>query len=176
MSDDERPKKSWRELDRQRDQSGHRKDRTGEVRGTAMRENSREYRSYKSQLDKMFSGGGLPDVLKEKLAETDTGSGAKKKKELLEAIRAAMKSREIVKALKAYRAEHGFPEDEEALAKLVDLDDEKIVLEALQTLEQLHEDGRLKRGRSFKVRLKTVKMTIDEPKVQKLADALLKKL
>lgn len=175
MSDDERPKKSWRDLDRKRDQSSHRSESKSEVRG-AMRENSREYHAYKSQLDKMFSGGGLPEALKEKLAETDAGSGAKKKKELLDALKVAVKSREVVKALKAYREEHGFPEDEDALAKLIDLDEEKIVLEALQTLERMHDEGRLKRGRSFKARLKTVKMTIDEPKVQKCVDVLLKKL
>lgn len=176
MSDDDRPKKSWRELDRKRDQSSHRRESTSDVRGSALRENSREYRAYKSQLDKMFSGGGLPKALEEKLADSGAGSSAKKKKELLDALKAAVKPREVRAALKAYRDEHGFPEDEEALAKLVDLDDEKVVLEAMQTLERLHEEGRLKRGRSFKARLKTVRMTIDEPRVLRLADELLKKL
>lgn len=176
MSDDERPKKSWRDLDRKRDQSSHRKDTDRGASPSSMRENSREYRAYKSQLDKMFDGGGLPEALKEKLGETATGAKAKQRKELLKNLTDAIKSRDVIKALRAYRAEFGFPEDEAALAKLVDLDDDEIVLETLETFERLHSEGAIKRATSFKARLKTVKMTIDEPKVLALADRLLKKL
>ncbi|MEO1483025.1 MAG: hypothetical protein AAFU77_13045 [Myxococcota bacterium] len=176
MADDERPKKSWRDLDRKRDHSSHRKEERGGGSPSDMRENSREYRAYKSQLDKMFDGGGLPEALREKLGDTATGAKAKQRKELLKNLTDAIKSRDVIKALRAYRADFGFPEDEAALAKLVDLDDDEIVLETLQTFERLLDEGMIKRATSFKVRLKTVKMTVDDPQVLTLADRLLKKL
>lgn len=175
MSDDDRPKKSWRELDRKRDQSSHRGGGSEERGPSSMRENSRAYRSYKSQLDQMWQGGALPEALQDKLP-AGTGGSANKKKELLEALRGAVKSRDVFKALKAYREVFGFPQDEDALAKLVDLDDDAVVLEALQTIDALHQEGRLKRSTSFKARLKTVKMTCDSPEVLSLAERLLQSL
>ncbi|MEE8408729.1 MAG: hypothetical protein V3T05_03910 [Myxococcota bacterium] len=175
---EEREKKSWREKDRQKDRSAHRReeppDRAG--RGGARRE-SQAYQSYKSQLNKLFDGGGASGALKEKMDAAGIGKEKKARKAASKAIVDAAKPAERVKALQAYRDEHGFPRQEDVLATLLDLDDEaEIVLEALETIETLLEEGGLKRAGSFKARVKTVKMTVDDDDVVDAADRLLKKL
>lgn len=55
---DERPKKSWREIDRAREsgQTSRRDDPTSSLG----HERSAAYRNYKSQLDKLFTGNTAP--------------------------------------------------------------------------------------------------------------------
>src|SRR5687768_707422 len=98
----DRPKKSWSEIDKMRDKSSHRRDeRPG---GSQKRlESSQAYRSYKSQLDKIFDGGGLPDALKSKLEETGVGAEAKVRKEKAAAIKEATAPKAIREAVAAYR-------------------------------------------------------------------------
>lgn len=52
---DERPKKSWREIDRARESGSRRDEKRGG--GGVSDERSAAYRAYKSQLDKLFDGG-----------------------------------------------------------------------------------------------------------------------
>lgn len=175
MSDD-KPKKSWRERDRANDSSSHRRDEKAPV-AQARHQKSAAYRNYKSQLNKLFDGGEMPAALKDKLGETETGKVAKRRKELTTAIVDAVKPRQVQSALREFRAEmEAFPADEEVLKKLIDLDDEEIVLEALDVIAALHREGTLKRASSFKARLKTVKMTLDAPAVVRRVDSLLAKL
>ncbi|MEZ0314021.1 MAG: hypothetical protein ACAI38_19790 [Myxococcota bacterium] len=77
--DGDRPKKSWREIDRARE-SGRRDDsreRGGNVLGN---ERSAAYRAYKSQLDRLFDGGakaGAPKVDEAAIAaQLDSGDEA----------------------------------------------------------------------------------------------------
>ncbi|MCK5687997.1 hypothetical protein KAI87_01945 [Myxococcota bacterium] len=174
--DDDREKKSWREIDRGRD-GGQRRDDSSGGGGRGPKRESSAYRAYKSQLNKIFDGTGeLPESMKETLREAGVGDEAKERREALDKILAAERSRQLNKALKEYRERFGFPQDEEVLAKFLDEDDEELVLETLQTLEKLLAEEGLKKASSFKVRLKSVKMLIDEPDVLKLADKLLKAL
>ena len=173
---EDRDKKSWREKDRAKDRSSHRSEQ-GTKSSSQPRPESQAYRSYKSQLDKVFSGGGLPDSLKEKMDAAGIGAGKKKQAAAAKEIADAKSPRAKVKALTAYKSEYGFPTDEEVLAGLLDLDDEpEIVREALETLESLHEEGQLKKAKSLSARIKTVKMMVDDDDVFAAADRLLKKL
>jgi hypothetical protein len=175
-SDDDRPKKSWREIDQSKDSSKHHQtDRTADFKDER-RQRSGAYRQYKAQLDKVFSGAGLPDALKEKLGETEAGKKAKEKKKGLKAILEAKAPRTLKSTLKAFKDEHGFPQDEEVLAKLLDLSNERIVQETLDTLLHLQAEGALKRARSLKGRLNTVKITMDDPAILKRVEELLAKL
>ena len=174
--DDDRPKKSWREIDQAKDSSKHHQvDRVANFKDERA-QRSGAYRQYKSQLEKVFSGEGLPEALKEKLAETGVGKKAQEKKEGLQAILAAKTPRTLKKTLKEFKEEHGFPEDEEVLAKLLDLSNERLVEETLDTLLRLEAENALKRARSLKGRLNTVKITMDAPSILKKVDALLGKL
>lgn len=172
---EERQRKSWRELDKQRDKSSHRSERpstSNQERGA--RPESQAYRSYKSQLNKLFDGGAVPDALKEKM---DTAKDSKAHKAALDAISTAKTARAKTKALHAFRAEHGFPRDEAVLTQLLDLDDEpEIVAEALRTLEALVDEGHIKRARSLRVRVDAAKMMVDDDDVFEVASRLMKKL
>src|SRR5437868_13338427 len=66
MPDDEKPKrtKSWREIDKMRDKSGS--SRKGD-RESEKFQQSTKYTQYKTNLDRLFSGGVLPEHLSEKL-------------------------------------------------------------------------------------------------------------
>jgi hypothetical protein len=171
--DDDRPTKSWREIDKMRDSSQRRERRSQD--GPSRQQRSSEYRSYKTQLNKLFDGGALPAALKDKL---DDGfmDEARERKQAQGEILAAGSSADVLGALARYREAHGFPADEEVLAKLLDLDDEGVLMEAIQTIDRLHGEGGLTRSSSLKARLKTVQTMIDEPEIQEAAQALLRKL
>ena len=173
----EREKRSWREIDQMRDGSQHRKEPRREGGGQSVRPDSQAYRSYKSQLNKLFDGGGaLPDALKQQLEEKGVAQDASRKKTMTDAVINGATPKAVVEALEAYRAEYGFPQNEEALAKLLDLTNEAILLEAIKTIAALKADGKLKRGNALKARLKTVEMTVDAPDVQKAARELARSL
>src|SRR5437660_12562415 len=85
MPDDEKPKRtrSWREIDKQRDRGGtkQRSDRESERFQT-----STKYTQYKTNLERLFSGGvassALPDHLREKLGGDDDAKRDEERKKL----------------------------------------------------------------------------------------------
>jgi len=175
--DDDRPKKSWREIDQGKDQSSHRK---GGQSGSKPRrsDNSQAYRSYKTQLNKLFDGGGgaVPDALKGKLDDLETPEAVKAEKAARQAILDCLTPRKIRKAYRAYREEFEFPWDKDVIEKLLDLDDEDVILESFEILGQMHAEGLIKRASSLKMRIKTAQMTVDTSEVKSAGDTLLEKL
>lgn len=139
---------------------------------------SQAYRAYKTQLNKLFDGGGaLPEALKQKLSDAGVGNEAKQRKQWAQAILAATMPRDVKSALSDYETNCGtFPEEEDVLGKLLDLSDEKIVLKALQTVQRLQQDQRLKRQAALKARIKTVQITLDAPAILALCQQLLQSL
>jgi hypothetical protein len=172
----DREKKSWREIDQQRDKSEHR--RGGSPKGERLpRAESQSYRAYKSQLDKLFDGGGVPDALKQRMEEAGIGKDKKARAAAAKTIIGAAKQADKLEALNVYREAHGFPVEEEVLAVLLDLDDEPdVVREALETIEARLDEGQLKRAGSLKARIKTAKMTVDDDDVVEVAGRVLGKL
>lgn len=173
-SDGDKPKKSWREIDQSREKGGSGAPRSDP--GAERRQSSQAYRSYKTQLNKLFDGGALPEALNQTLGDTSVASGAKEKKAAIQAILTAVGPKDTKAAVQRYQTAHGFPEDEGVLAKLLDLSDEAVVLQAIEKLTAMQAEGLLKRGASLKARLKTAEMTIDDPEVQRAARALWPKL
>jgi hypothetical protein len=182
---DDRPKKSWREIDQAREKGTGREPR-GDRSGERL-QGSQAYRSYKTQLNKLFDGGALPEALKggaggfppgmkERLGDAAVVPDVKKRKDAAASIVAATKPKDFKAAMQAYIDAHGFPEEEEVLAKVLDSTDEGWVLQAIETATRLHGEGALKRGASLKVRLKTVQLSIDDPDIVQAAKALLAKL
>src|SRR5690349_19435348 len=90
MSDD-RPKKSWREIDKGRDRSGGAAQprRDPDERSKAKVEKTAAYSKYKANLDKLFTPGGaaLPESLREKLGPASPE--AQRERGLLDALRGA---------------------------------------------------------------------------------------
>ena len=175
-NDYDRPKKSWREIDQGKDQSSHRK--SGESGSKPRRsDNSQAYRSYKTQLNKLFDGeGAVPDALKERLGGLETPEAVKAEKASRQAILECLTPRKIRKAYRAYREEYDFPWDKEVIEKLLDLDDEDVILESFEVLGQMHAEGLIKRANSLKMRIKTAQMTVDTTEIKTAGDSLLEKL
>lgn len=166
--DEDRPKKSWREIDQKRDGSSHRREPGQSPARQDRLERSAAYRDYKTQLNRVFDGGPLPEALKEKLQEAGVGAQAKERKAAAQTIVEAARPADVLKALQAYREKYGFPEDEPALSRLLDLDDPAVALETVRCIEKLVVEGQLKRTSSLKARIRTAMMTLDDPELNEV--------
>lgn len=175
--DDTRPKLTFSERDkklREGRRDGGSQGGSGQGR---VRPESGAYRAYKSQLEKVFSGQAeLPAHLKEQLEEASVGSEAKVRREASQAIVEAQTVKALRAALREHASNWGFPEDEPALTRLLDHPDEDTVLQALQGLHALHQNGGLKRMAALRGRIKSVRILVDAPEVQDAAGALLEAL
>ena len=140
MSDD-RPKKSWSEIDKLRNSGGSRRSRRDDYdyhRERASR--SSAYSSYKSSLDKMFSGGAgiqLPDHLKEKLGPASEAD--QKKRALMDALKSKADGPSLRAVLDAGLA---LPEDARFLMKLLDLESDDLLEPVLEKLLDIVESGK----------------------------------
>lgn len=140
MGDDGR-RKSWRELDRNRDRrGGSTRRRDPDEAGRARAERSGAYGAYKAQLDSMFAPGGtgLPEHLKEKLGPVSEEAAARQQ--------AASDFKKVPSdaAMTAYLAA-GFqlPEDARFLMSMFDhLTDEGNVRLVLDRLLEIVEGGK----------------------------------
>ena len=175
--DDDRPRKSWSEIDKARNTSPNRRERREDGGSPRLRETSREYRSYKSQLNKLFDGSGaVPDALKSTLEGVEMAEDVKAAREAHQEMLAALTPRKILRAYRKFREICDFPRDKPALEKLLDLDEEDIVLEALLVLAELADAGEIKRSSSLKMRVQQAQMTVDTNEVKRAGDVLLEKL
>ena len=137
---DDRPKKSWSEIDKLRNSSGgsSRRDSTDYHRERASK--TAAYSSYKSNLDKMFSPAGgleLPEHLKAKLGPTTEADKEKK------ALTTALKDKPTEKSLKAFlKAGLVLPEDARFLMKLLDFEKDNLLEPVLEKLLDIVESGK----------------------------------
>lgn len=173
--DREHSKKSWREIDQMREKSGGRREGGSGGGGSSERlQRSAAYRTYKTALNELFDGKReLAPELKSKLQADAVAVSAKTRRQAVDAIVNATMPKDVMAAYQAYHAQYGFPEQEEALSKLLDMSDMAIVLEAIHTIGRLRAGGVLKRGASLKARIKTAQMTFDDPELQQAAQAVL---
>ncbi len=169
---DDRPKKTWREIDAARSGGSSRGSRSDEKRGGRPLEQSREYRSYKSKLDKLFTGSA--DVLNEKRLESDFGAKARDAKSMEKSVLTAVGEEAIRTSFAEYETAHGFPTGEAMLMKLLDVTDEEILGKVLSAIWAKFEDKSMQTSVALRTRLSTVKMLVDDPDVQDAVDALLK--
>ena len=170
---DDRPKKSWREIDQAREHGGARR----EPNRSQARPNSQAYRSYKTQLGKLFDGGIVPPTIAQSLGTTTSGGGqSNQRATAAKAIVEAAAPKALQAALHAYNESFGFPQDEPVLLKLLDSSDEAVVGQAVAGLAALQGRGALKRAAATKARLKTVEVTHDHRELRAAAKALAAKL
>ena len=173
MSDDERPKKSWREIDKGREGSSHRKTRTdpGE-RAKERASKTAAYSKYKNQLDKLWTGGGeLPDSLKEKLGPASKETEARKK------LLADLKSNPSPKTLANFVKEgHELPDDVRLLMSLLEVRDEPLLRTVLQRLKELILEGNKPNRALLGQRLTSIEVLAEDEEtlevVQELKQAL----
>lgn len=173
MGDDERRKKSWREIDRQKDRSRHTDD--GERKSRSGR-NKRSSSKYKKELDKLFkSGGNVPDRFKEMMKglEPEEGTPEAEYREAVDKLRKADGFREFATAVMEFRKEgRPMPDDEDLLIRMLDHPDERVVRDALEHVADLARRQSFDRVTPLKNRLSTIKTMSDDPRTRKAIAAV----
>ena len=171
MSDD-KPKrtKSWREIDKGRDKSGPRKTNDRERENF---EKTTGYTKYKTNLDRLFSGGvALPEHLRERLdpkGEEDAASIEARKK-----LFAIEDTKLFNAAAIEFLKTNELPDDPRILDRLLSHPDEDILEKALGRLELLQRAGALKAPPALKARLSSVEVDSGTPSIRRRAAELRK--
>ena len=170
--DGDKPRRTWREIDKNRGKSSH--TRTSSDRDRDRFEKSSAYSRYKQNLDKVFSGGELSDAMRDRLDPTGTG---KARDALLKNVREAEDSKQFADAIDALLAQGEFPDDPYLLDRALEHPKAAVVLKALDQLALLSSDGKMKKPpASLKQRLASLELTHDDGAVQEQAQLLAKKL
>jgi hypothetical protein len=174
--DRERPKKSWREVDRMRDKSAHRKrDKEREPPPGRRRTG---YSRYKSSLDRLFDGGAgsekLKKLVREKIGDGDLGGA--ERQQALRAIRDAGTGKELRKAVAAFREQWEMPGDFEILTRVLELHEDDVLLDALQALDALLDHERPRRTSTMQLHLQRIADETDEDEIRELAEKILGRL
>lgn len=166
---------SWRDLDRKRDQSAHRRDES-RPRGRAPRVESATA-AYKRGLEAIFEGkADLPDHLKEKLGPSEA-EGPGPRQTLIREIRDAKNARALEKAVDKLREDFGLPDDMEILVRVLEHSKDPVLLEALGLIEQYIDSGQqVPKKKVFVQRLKGLEFSSFDPRVQRKAVALANRL
>jgi hypothetical protein len=170
VTDDEKPKrtKSWREIDKMRD--GGSSSRKSDTRERENFEKSTGYTKYKTNLERLFSGGApLPSHLRDKVGEADQAADDERKK-----LAAIEDTKAFHAAAKDFLAKHPMPQDARLLDRLLGHPDEEIMEKALTKLEEMHKAGVLKAPPALAQRLASVEIDSGDPALRKRAAELRK--
>lgn len=170
MGDD---KKSWRDLDRQRDKSRH----TGSDR--QRKESSKSQAasaSYKRDLDNLFkSGGHVPERFKE-IVDTLAPEEGSEEAEWVEAVKVLRETDSFrdfaMEARKFRRAGHRLPDDEDLLIRMLDLPDERTVQAVLEHVISMERRRGFDRKAPLKNRISTIRSIAEDPRTEELLDQL----
>ena len=166
--------KTWREKDRGRDRSAHRKEERP-ARG-AGRATETASAAYKRQLDKFFDKGVVPEHLKDRLGDAPA-TGAGERQTLMRAVFAADAGKPLIKALDAFLAQHELPDDPKLLLLALDHPKDAVILQALIQLEAYAETGKaIPRKPVLKAKLEELEYSSFDPRVQRKAVALATRL
>jgi hypothetical protein len=170
VTDDEKPKrtKSWREIDKARD--GGSSARRSDTRERENFEKSTGYTKYKTNLERLFSGGApLPEHLRDKAGEGDQAADEERKK-----LVAIEDTKVFHLAAKEFLGRHPLPDDPRLLDRLLGHPEEAIMEQALTRLEELHKAGTLKAPPALSQRLASVAIDSGDPALRKRATELRK--
>jgi hypothetical protein len=176
---DDKPKKSWRELDRNKDRSSHRAPDRPQMNPFRQARADSASKAYKSKLDAFFDGdASAPAVVKDKLSQIqDTSQEGKARSAALKAIKDAAVSSALDAAFDAYLKKWELPFDYDILSQALNCGDESHVSAALDMLEKMFEDKRVpKHVQLLEQRLRRVKTLAEDPDMQDKAAALMKTL
>lgn len=177
MSDEERPRKSWREIDRGRDRSSHRREehvpQEGRKRGPGSQ------KSYRAALDRIFSSGKMGELVAERAPGAVPGldQGEELRLKQLQRIRNATGRDEITRELDQYLESHPWPDEIEILEKALEHRSPSRQLEAMTRLEGLLEAGaEPRRKRGMVGQLKMIRDLGEDAELTTLAIRLLTRL
>jgi hypothetical protein len=176
MSDDEkeRPKRSWREIDRMRD---IKTSRTSPLPTTHSTLKGQAAKRYRSQLDRIFSGGGLPEEIKRQAPAVAVAPAEKSSRQIkIDAVLASVTPEEIATSVDAFLDDQPMPTDPELLAKILSHPKGLYSKPALEHLLETLENGKPTNARLLKTRVQSIKLIDDDEDVQHLATCALARL
>jgi hypothetical protein len=168
----ERPRKSWREIDKARGRSRHVS--TSSDRERERFEKTTAYTRYKQNLERVFAGGELSDALRDRL---DPSGKGKAKDVALKKIREAEDAKSFAAAVDELLVQHDLPDDPYLLDRILEHPRAEVVLKAMAHLNALIDEGKLaKPPKSLPMRLASLELNADEGEVQDQARALKSRL
>ena len=167
-------KPSWRERDRKKDRSAHRKDSTPRGRKPQVESATA---NYKRTLDAFFDRGVVPEHLKGKLPGRGD-EGPSERQQLLRAIRDAKTISALETAVDQLRDKFGLPdEDMTILIRVLEHSKDPVLYDALNKIEAFLATGMpLPKKPLFIERLKGLEFTSFDPRVQSKALRLVAQL
>jgi len=164
----ERPKKSWREIDKARGRSRHTS--TSSDRERERFEKTTAYTRYKQNLERVFAGGELSDALRERLDPTGKG---KEKDVVLKKIREAEDPKSFAAAVDELIARFELPDDLYLLDRILEHPRTEVVLKAMAHLNALVDEGKVEKPpKSLPLRLASLELNAEDGEVQDQARAL----
>jgi hypothetical protein len=177
--DGDRPKRSWREIDKKKDSSAHRQaDRAPLDKNRQARADSAS-KVYKSKLDAFFDGETkAPAMVQDQLEKLKpTSPEEKARAKALQAIKDVGTSSAADKAVGAYLETWKLPPDFDVLSQVLTCSDEDYLSDAMALLDKMLGAKRVpKRTPLLEQRLRRVKTLADDPDLQEEAGELLLKL
>jgi hypothetical protein len=178
MGGDDRPKKSWREIDASKDRSSQRRDDRPKPGTRAAERSSAAQQQYRSALEKLFDGGAAAGTRWAKvLPEMPKDPATEGRQELLRAVRTATGRTQVGKAVAALLERFALPDDPDVLSQVLLHRDDALVLSALGMLDALL-PLRTPTGKAvLETRLRTLEDDPDrEPDVRRLAGQVRRKV
>lgn len=175
MGDDN--KKSWREIDRNKDRSRHTSDGSSRSRKSRPRSNSASTK-YKKDLDNLFkSGGEVPDRFKDVMQTLAPEEGSEEAQwlEAVQKLRDTEGFREFAGAVREFRrAGHELPDDEDLLIRMLDLPDERTVQAVLEHVLSMDRRRGFERTAPLRNRITTIRSIAEDPRTAELLDEIAK--
>ena len=172
MFDDE--EKSWRDIDRAKDRSPHRKEEKTAAKGKDI-SSTYAYRSFKSQVNKIFNGDvAMPAAWAEKLGGDPAKSKNAKKTAGQKLTR--LRGKALEEALPEYEEKFGFPDDQTILIQLLSVSSADILTRTLDAFQAIVASGELSDARALKVRLDNLMALDERSAILKRCQALLAEL
>jgi hypothetical protein len=165
-------KKSWRDIDRQRDQSDQ---RSGQGGGRGPRVESATA-NYKRQLDAFFDKGVVPEHLKDKLPAS-ASNGPSERQTLLREIRESKGGQSLEKSVDRFLSKYEMPDDPEFWLRALEHSKDPVLAQVLTGIKEYLATGMpLPRKARFIERLKGLEFTSFDPRVQSRSVALANQL
>jgi hypothetical protein len=177
--DDDKPKRSWREIDAKKDRSAHRQDDRPVRSPFKQARADSASKTYRSKLDAFFDGDAkAPEHVRGKLESlTDTSAEGKKRTAALKLIKDATTSSQADAAVSAFVSQFELPLDYDILSQVLLCSDEDHVGAALSLLQSMLNDKRVPgRAALLEQRLRRVKNLSEVEEHQQVAEQLMKQL
>ena len=176
--DYERPKKSWRELDKRKDASSHRRDDSFSKNSFSKARANSASGVYKAQLDSFFNGEGkAPLHLQDKFASLQDSKEGKERKAAAAKIIGAKTSTVRDAAVHEYLKKWELPPDYNVLSEVLLCSDEELVELALDEIKKMFDLSRIPKRRALlEQRFKSLVSLSDDDDIVNKAKSILETL